>query len=86
MLSWLYHAIMESSGKQGTLGKIAVRLVVTDKRGKRLTFCRSAYRHFAKSLFATMMIGCIIAEFTKKKQALHDMIAGTIVYQRRPSK
>ena len=83
ILGWLYSAIMESSAKQATLGKIAMGLVVTDERGNRLTFGRATARYFAKWLFG---FGCIIAAFTEKKEALHDMIAGTIVYQRRPSK
>ena len=83
ILGWLYSAIMESSAKQATLGKIAMGLVVTDERGNRLTFGRATARSFAKWLFG---FGCIIAAFTEKKEALHDMIAGTIVYQRRPSK
>ena len=83
ILGWLYSAIMESSAKQATLGKIAMGLVVTDERGNRLTFGRATARSFAKWLFG---FGCIIAAFTEKKEALHDMIAGTIVYQRQPPK
>ena len=80
---WLYFAIMESSAKQGTLGKMAVGLVVTDKRGKRLTFGRATGRYFAKWISGKILIiGYIMAAFTEKKQALHDIIAGTMVYQR----
>ena len=87
ILGWLYYAIMESSAKQATLGKIAMGLVVTDERDNRLTFGRASARYFAQYLSVlTLVIGYIIAAFTEKKQALHDMIAGTIVYQRRPSK
>ena len=87
ILGWLYSAIMESSAKQATLGKIAMGLVVTDERDNRLTFGRATARYFAQYLSVlTLVIGYIIAAFTEKKQALHDMIAGTIVYQRRPSK
>ena len=87
ILGWLYYAIMESSAKQATLGKIAMGLVVTDKRGNRLTFGRATARYFARWLSGIiLMIGYIIAAFAGKKEALHDMIAGTIVYQRRPSK
>ncbi len=85
--NWLYFAIMESSAKQATLGKMAIGLFVTDKNNNRLTFGRATARYFAKWLSSIiLMIGYIMAAFTKKKQALHDMIAGTIVYQRRPSK
>ena len=87
ILGWLYSAIMESSAKQATLGKMAMGLVVTDEKDNRLTFGKATARYFAKWLSSMiLMIGYIIAAFTEKKQALHDMIAGTLVYQRRPSK
>lgn len=85
--NWLYFAVMESSAKQATLGKMAIGLVVTDQNDNRLTFGRATARYFAKWLSSILlMIGYIMAAFTKKKQALHDMIAGTVVYQRQPSK
>mgnify|MGYP001122344554 FL=1 len=81
IFGWLYSAIMESSAKQATLGKIAMGLVVTDERDNRLTFGRATARYFAKWLSGMiLMIGYIIAVFTEKKQALHDMIAGSIIY------
>ncbi|NES64587.1 MAG: hypothetical protein F6K24_04640, partial [Okeania sp. SIO2D1] len=84
---WLYFAIMESSVKQAILGKMAMRLVVTDKRDNPLTFGRATARYFAKLLsFLILMIGFIIAAFTEKKQAFHDIVAGTIVYQKQPFK
>ena len=87
ILSWLYFAIMESSAKQATLGKMAMGLVVTDNQDNRLTFGRATGRYFAKLLSGMiLMIGYIMAAFTEKKQALHDMIAGTIVYQKQPLK
>ncbi len=85
--SWLYFAMMESSAKQATLGKMATGLVVTDENDNRLTFGRATARYFAKWLSSMiLMIGYIMAAFTNKRQALHDMIAGTVVYQRQPSK
>jgi uncharacterized RDD family membrane protein YckC len=80
---WLYHAIMESSGYQGTLGKMAMGIRVTDLDGRRIDFGRATGRYFSKILsFLTLMIGYIMAAFTKKKQALHDIIAGTLVLMR----
>lgn len=77
---WLYHALMESSTKQGTLGKMAVGIKVTDLNGNRLTFARATGRWFSKILSSmTLTVGYIIAGFTEKKQALHDFVAGTLV-------
>jgi len=77
---WLYFALMESSSKQGTLGKMALSIIVTDMNGNRLTFGRATGRYFGKILSGLIFyIGFIMAAFTEKKQALHDMIAGCLV-------
>jgi len=78
--NWLYEAGMESSSKQATLGKMALALKVTDLQGRRISFARATGRHFAKILSGMiLLIGYIMAGFTERKQALHDMIAGTLV-------
>lgn len=78
--AWLYFALMESSSKQATLGKMALSIIVTDVNGNRLTFGRATGRYFGKILSGLILyIGFIMAAFTEKKQALHDMIAGTLV-------
>jgi len=77
---WLYEALMTSSSKQGTLGKMAFRMKVTDLNGARISFGRATGRFFAKILSGMILnIGYIMAGFTDRKQALHDMIAGTLV-------
>jgi uncharacterized RDD family membrane protein YckC len=77
---WLYEALLTSSSKQATLGKMACGLRVTDLQGKRLTFARATGRFFAKYISGmTLLIGYIMAGFTERKQALHDFIAGTYV-------
>ncbi len=77
---WLYFALMESSKNQGTLGKMALGLRVTDLAGKRISFGKATGRFFAKILSSmTLCIGYIMAGFTAKKQALHDFVAGTLV-------
>jgi uncharacterized RDD family membrane protein YckC len=77
---WLYFALMESSSKQGTLGKMALSIMVTDVNGNRITFGRATGRYFGKFLSGLILyIGYIMVAFTEKKQGLHDMIAGTLV-------
>jgi uncharacterized RDD family membrane protein YckC len=76
LVNWIYEAGMESS----TLGKMALGLKVTDIWGKRISFARATGRHFAKYLSgAILMIGYIMAGFTARKQALHDILAETLV-------
>jgi uncharacterized RDD family membrane protein YckC len=80
---WLYYAFMESSEYQATLGKMALGLKVTDLAGQRIAFGRATGRYFAKILSGLiLMIGYIMAAFTERKQALHDMLASTLVVMR----
>jgi uncharacterized RDD family membrane protein YckC len=58
-------------------------IVVTDLQGSRISFARATGRHFAKYLSAFLLgIGFLMAAFTSKKQALHDIIAETTVLKR----
>ena len=84
VFTWLYHALMESSEWQATVGKRLLGLVVTDMAGQRLSFWRATARHFAKIItnMVPALIGYIMAGFTEKKQALHDMLAGCLVLRR----
>lgn len=78
--AWLYEALMESSSRQATLGKMVFGMKVTDLYGKRISFGRATGRHFGKWVSALILfIGYIMAGFTERKQALHDMLAGTLV-------
>jgi uncharacterized RDD family membrane protein YckC len=80
LVSWIYEAALESSSKQATLGKMALGLKVTDLYGNRISFARATGRHFAKYISGMILgIGYIMAGFTERKQALHDMMAGTLV-------
>ena len=79
-LQWLYFASMESSSWQGTLGKRALGIGVSDLHGKRVSFGRASVRFIGKLLSgATFLVGYVMAAFTEKRQALHDIIADCIV-------
>ena len=83
LVQWLYFAMMESSSWQGTVGKKALGLLVTDMDGRRISFGRATGRYFAKIISGMiLMIGYIMAGFTEKKQALHDMMAGCLVIRK----
>jgi uncharacterized RDD family membrane protein YckC len=59
---------------------MAIGIKVTDLNGNRISFGRATGRYFAKILSGMiLMIGYIMAGFTEKKQALHDMIASCLV-------
>jgi uncharacterized RDD family membrane protein YckC len=127
---WLYYAFMEASSRQGTLGKMAMGLAVTDLEGRRLNFARASGRFLGKgvanvlagvvllvgtlgltagmnpnasdpsmaftsvallgflgaSLLAMVIVlaSNIMAAFTRRKQALQDIVSGCVVL-RKPS-
>jgi len=83
VLNILYYALMEASKYQATVGKIALGLKVTDSSGGKIDFMKALIRQLGKIVSGIiLMIGYIMAGFTEKKQALHDMIAGTLVVKK----
>jgi len=81
---WLYFALMESSASQATIGKTACGLRVTDEQGRRISFGRATGRYFAKILSALIfLIGFMMVGWTRRKQGMHDFIAGTLVLKTR---
>jgi uncharacterized RDD family membrane protein YckC len=83
LVAWLYWALMESSPKQATLGKMALGLKVTDLQGRRLSFARATGRYFGKIVSSLILfVGFMMAGWTEKKQALHDIMAGTLVVRK----
>ena len=80
---WLYFAISESSTNQATYGKRIMKIKVADMNGDRIKFGRATGRFFGKLLSAyALFIGFIMVGFTKKKQGLHDKMAGCLVVNR----
>jgi uncharacterized RDD family membrane protein YckC len=78
--SWLYYALFESSSLQATPGKRALSLRVFREDGEPLSFGRASGRHFAKSFSGLLFcIGYLMAAWTARKQALHDLVADCLV-------
>lgn len=82
VIVWLYFAIQESGEDQATVGKRIMGIYVIDKTGNRISFAQATIRYFSKYLSSILMIGFIMAAFTKNKQGLHDLIADTLVVNR----
>jgi uncharacterized RDD family membrane protein YckC len=84
IVQWLYFAYLESGEKQGTWGKQLLGLYVTDLLGNPISFGRASGRFFAKLItgLIPLGIGYIMAGFTERRQALHDMIASSLVLKR----
>ena len=84
LICWLYFAAFESSRWQATPGKRLLGLYVTDLNGKRISFARATGRYVGKALEQlTLFIGFLIAGFTARKQALHDIVASCLVLKKR---
>ncbi|MBS0380899.1 MAG: RDD family protein [Proteobacteria bacterium] len=80
VVAWLYYAVCESARWQATPGKLALGLRVTDEHGERIGFARATGRYFGKFVSAlTLCIGFLLAGWTVRKQALHDLMAGCCV-------
>jgi uncharacterized RDD family membrane protein YckC len=71
----IYSAVLESSKHQATWGKRAVGILVTDRDGNRISFARALVR----SVMQYTGTGYLLAAFTRNKQALHDLLAETVV-------
>ena len=85
VINWLYFALQESGPRQATLGKRLLGIQVTDLYGQRISFGRATGRYFGKIISAIiLLIGYIMAAFTEKKQALHDIMAGCLVVKTGP--
>ena len=78
----LYYTVFEASIWQATPGKRILRLYVTDLNGIRISFGRALLRNLARQISGFLFIGYLIAGFTEKKQALHDILAGCLVLRR----
>ncbi len=78
--NWLYFALFESSAKQATPGKMILSIKVTDMSGGRISFGQATGRYFGKIISTLiLLIGYMMAGWTEKKQALHDIMAGCLV-------
>lgn len=68
-------------------GKFLLGMAITDLNGQRMSVGRAIGRHAAK--FVSLLplgAGFVMAGFTHKKQALHDMMVQTVVVARQSLK
>ena len=82
--SWMYFALMESSRLQATLGKLALRMRITDLAGDRVGFEKGDL-----ALLRQVRLGAAAARRLPHggvqrpgRQALHDRMAGCLVVSR----
>lgn len=75
-----YHAVLDSSRWQGTVGKQALGIKVVDLDGQRIGWARALGRYFA-SLLSTIVIymGYLAATSDRQVRTWHDRLAQTLV-------
>ncbi|HET9733750.1 MAG TPA: RDD family protein [Burkholderiales bacterium] len=85
LATFLYWPVLESTAWRGTVGKKLLGIVVGDIDGGGLSFVRSLLRNLAKIISSIPFgIGFLLAAFTSRKQALHDLITKAVVMRKGP--
>ena len=80
LIDWLYAAFLISSRWRATLGQAVMDLHVTDLNGDRISFARATARYLAQILnLVTLGFGLLLQVFSARRQALHDLVSGTVV-------
>jgi uncharacterized RDD family membrane protein YckC len=83
LLGATYFGVMHASGSQASLGKMAIGIKVVNDHGAPISFWRGFGRYFGLVLSSLLLlIGLVMAAFTDRKRALHDMICSTLVVDR----
>lgn len=83
----IYLAVFESSSWQASVGKRLLGIYVTDDQGRRIGIARAFGRWIAKVVlnwFMLLLVSVVTIVATRRKQALHDFVAGTLVVCGRP--
>ena len=83
----LYFILFEAAPWQATLGKRLLRIRVTDDAGRRITLARSSKRWFARWLstfFGGPLVSLVTIALSKKRLAVHDGFARTLVLRGPP--
>ncbi len=76
----LIAAYLESKKAKASIGKSILGLTVVDERLKQLTFSKSLIRSLSKFLSLSVFgLGFLLFFINKKKQALHDILAKSVV-------
>lgn len=81
-LFFIYSAALESSPLQATLGKWFMKIKVYNKEYKRISFLKALIRNILKIVSVISVVGIFLIDMTARRQALHDLLSGTILLRR----
>jgi len=80
---WAYETALTLAPGASTWGKRWAGIYVARAGGGRPGVAEALLRHPAKYLtLVTLGVGLYVQPFTARKQALHDLVAGTVVRER----
>ncbi|MDJ0894226.1 MAG: RDD family protein [Alphaproteobacteria bacterium] len=80
VIVWLYYATSEGGPRRASWGKWILGFRVVRIDGERLGFARASLRVACKVLTVlTLGLGFLPVLFTQRRQALHDLITGSVV-------
>lgn len=83
VIGLVYEPLFLASEHQATPGKMAMKIKVSDDRMARLSLLRAFGRSCLKIVSSlTFGIGYLMVAMTSRKQSLHDMMIGTVVFKR----
>lgn len=83
-IHFFMNVFMESSKKQGSVGKKLLNIKVCNTQGLRISFGKSLLRNLLKITgFLSLGLGFFMGFFDKKQQCWHDKLAGTFVIKDR---
>lgn len=84
--SGLYYAVLESSSRRATLGKMALGLVTVRMDGSRVSFLRATARYFFKAFVGFVVPFGFVAILPlfggTRRQGAHDWMTGVVVGRR----
>jgi uncharacterized RDD family membrane protein YckC len=82
----LYHAVFEAGPRQATPGKMLFGIFVTGQDGQRISWRAGLGRGVGRLLSALIcFLGYFAALLSPRSQALHDMMASTLVLEPSPA-
>lgn len=82
IITIIYVYVFYTSKWQATPGYRALGMYITDASGKKVSGGQAVIRQLAEILSMLIMgIGYLMVAFTAKRQALHDIIAKTLVHR-----
>jgi uncharacterized RDD family membrane protein YckC len=80
VMGFFYYPILHASPMQATLGKKVMGIMVTDSAGGQLTLSMAVLRYFVEAASSCLcFIGHFLALFTERRQAVHDLVADSLV-------